>query len=217
MYCNNSPSELFQKVEKMPKNKILILFFHPLFEKSNANKALVQNIPNTEDITFHDLYEEYPDFEINVKREQLLLSKHDIIIWHHPMYWYNCPPLMKQWIDMVLEYGWAYGKKGIALKDKIIFQVITTGGDRESFCETGYDRYRIPNLLEPFNQTAKVCNMQYLPPFVVQGTYKMTKEDYNENGIIYGNLLHYLGENNVDINEILGYDYLNDWFSTKQT
>ena len=140
----------------MPKNKILILFSHPLFEKSYANKALVENIPNSENITFHDLYEEYPDFDIDVKREQDLLSQHDIIIWHHPMYWYSCPPLMKQWIDMVLEHNWAYGKKGTALKDKIVFQVITTGGDKENYCETGSDRYTIVELLEPFNQTEKV-------------------------------------------------------------
>ncbi len=200
----------------MPINKILILFFHPLFEKSCANKALVQNIPNSKNITFHDLYEEYPDFDIDVKREQLLLTNHDIIIWHHPMYWYNCPPLMKQWIDMVLEYGWAYGKNGNALKDKIVFQVITTGGDRESFCETGYDRYRIVNLLEPFNQTAKVCNMHYLPPFVVHGTYKMKPEDCKKNGLAYYQFLDYLTKNNPEIAEVLGFEYLNDWFSTKQ-
>ena len=199
----------------MPINKILILFFHPLFEKSCANKSLVQNIPVSKNITFHDLYEEYPDFDIDVKHEQQLLTKHDIIIWQHPMYWYNCPPLMKQWIDMVLEYGWAYGKKGEALKDKIIFQVITTGGDRESFCKTGYDRYRIVNLLEPFNQTAKVCNMLYLPPFVVHGTYKMKQENCKKNGLYYGYFLDYLEKNNLETTEISQYEYLNDWFSTK--
>jgi glutathione-regulated potassium-efflux system ancillary protein KefG len=206
-----------RKIEVMPANKILILFFHPLFEKSSANKSLVENIPNSKILTFHDLYEEYPDFDIDVKREQLLLSNHDIIIWQYPMYWFNCPPLMKQWIDMVLEYGWAYGKKGKALKDKIIFQVITTGGDRKSFCETGYDKYRITNLLEPFNQTAKVCNMEYLPPFVVHGTHKMTKEDCDKNGVTYGNLLNYLEKYNLETAEVLQHEYLNDWFSTKQT
>ena len=70
----------------MPKNKILILFFHPLFEKSSVNKVLVEKIPASENITFHDLYEEYPDFDIDIKREQLLLSQHDIIIWHHPIH-----------------------------------------------------------------------------------------------------------------------------------
>jgi glutathione-regulated potassium-efflux system ancillary protein KefG len=200
----------------MSKNKILILFSHPLFEKSNANKALVQNIPKSKNITFHDLYEEYPDFDIDVKREQKLLSQHDIIIWHHPMYWYSCPPIMKQWIDMVLEHGWAYGKKGKALQDKIIFQVITTGGNKENYCATGRDRYTIPDLLEPFNQTAKVCNMEYLPPFVVHGTHNMTEADYQKNGLIYGYFLDYLENNTLDTTEILQHHYFNEWFATIQ-
>ena len=186
----------------MSKNKILILFSHPLFEKSYANKALVENIPNSENITFHDLYEEYPDFDIDVKREQDLLSQHDIIIWHHPMYWYSCPPLMKQWIDMVLEHNWAYGKKGTALKDKIVFQVITTGGDKENYCETGSDRYTIVELLEPFNQTAKVCNMMYLPPFVVHGTHNMSTEDYKKNGQLINSDPQESDPSNIDDDEI---------------
>ena len=200
----------------MPKNKILILFSHPLFEKSHANKALVDNIPNSENITFHDLYEEYPDFDIDVKREQALLRQHDIIIWHHPLYWYSCPPLMKQWIDMVLEYNWAYGKNGIALEGKIIFQVITTGGDRDNYCETGSHRYSIIQLLEPFIQTAKVCNMLYLPPYVVHGTHNMTEEDYAKNGLVYGYFLDYIENNNLDSDEIMQYHYLNEWFATIQ-
>lgn len=203
----------FKKIEIMPKNKILIVFSHPLFEKSNMNRALVQNIPISENITFHDLYEEYPDFDIDIKREQSLLSRHDIIIWQHPLYWYNCPPLMKQWMDVVLEYGWAYGKKGLALKDKILFQVITTGGDKESYSETGYNQHRIIRLLEPFKQSALICNMCYLPPFVIHGTYKMTKNDYLKNGLIYGQLLDYLEKYNLETNEIVHYEYLNDWFS----
>jgi glutathione-regulated potassium-efflux system ancillary protein KefG len=198
----------------MLKNKILILFFHPLFEKSSANKALVRNIPKSENITFHDLYEEYPNFDIDIKREQLLLSQHDIIIWQHPMYWYNCPALMKQWIDMVLVYGWAYGKNGESLKDKQLFQVITTGGKKESYSKTGYNGNTISSLLKPFSQTAKNCNMKYLPPFVVHGTFKMTKIGYDKNGLTYKHLLNFLEKNGVDKDAILDYDYMNDWFST---
>jgi glutathione-regulated potassium-efflux system ancillary protein KefG len=198
----------------MAKKKILILFSHPLFEKSYANKALVRNIPDSEHITFRDLYEEYPDFDINIKHEQLLLSLHDIIIWQHPMYWYSCPPLMKQWIDLVLEHGWAYGRKGTALKDKTIFQVITTGGDKLNYCETGSDRYTIPQLLQPFCQTAKVCNMEYLPPFVVHGTHNMSEEDYEKNGLVYGYFLDYLENNDLDVSEISQHHYLNEWFAT---
>lgn len=196
-------------------NKILILFAHPLFEKSNANDALVQHIPDSPNITFHDLYQEYPEFDIDMKREQELLYNHDIIIWHHPMYWYSCPPLLKQWIDIVLEHGWAYGKDGWALKGKRLMQVITTGGKKENYSSTGRDRFTIPQLLEPFNQTVRVCNMIYLPPFVVHGTHSMEEEAYMAKGKLYGDILTYLERNDPDVAELAEYPYFNDWFKTK--
>lgn len=197
----------------MPQNKILILFAHPLFEKSFVNQELVRHIPISNHITFHDLYEEYPEFDINVKHEQSLLEKHDIIIWHHPMYWYSCPPLLKQWIDMVLEYGWAYGKNGNALNGKSIFQVMTTGGAKENYCATGRDRFSIPELLEPFNQTAKVCKMNYLPPFVVHGTHKMNEEEAINHAKTYAELLLFLTKNEINSEEINSNFYMNEWFS----
>lgn len=199
----------------MSKNKILILFAHPLFEKSFANKILVEHIPYSENITFHDLYETYPEFDINVKQEQELLNLHDVIIWHHPMYWYSCPPLMKQWIDMVLEYGWAYGKNGLALQDKIIFQTITTGGNMENYSSEGRDRFTIPELLEPFNQTAKVCKMEYLPPFVIHGTHNMQERSCFEKGISYANLLNHIENNELDIKKIQQFFYMNDWMQSQ--
>lgn len=197
----------------MPQNKILILFAHPLFEKSFVNQELVRHIPISNHITFHDLYEEYPEFDINVKHEQSLLEKHDIIIWHHPMYWYSCPPLLKQWIDMVLEYDWAYGKNGNALNGKSIFQVMTTGGAKENYCATGRDRFSIPELLEPFNQTAKVCKMNYLPPFVVHGTHKMNEEEAINHAKTYAELLLFLTKNEINSEEINSNFYMNEWFS----
>lgn len=196
----------------MPQNKILILFAHPLFEKSFVNQELVRHIPISNHITFHDLYEEYPEFDINVKHEQNLLEKHDIIIWHHPMYWYSCPPLLKQWIDMVLEYDWAYGKNGNALNGKSIFQVITTGGAKENYCATGKDRFSIPELLEPFNQTAKVCKMNYLPPFVVHGTHKINEKEAINHAKTYAELLLFLTKNEINSEEINRNFYINEWF-----
>ncbi len=201
----------------MAQNKILILFAHPLFEKSFVNQELVRHIPISNHITFHDLYEEYPEFDINVKHEQSLLEKHDIIIWHHPMYWYSCPPLLKQWIDLVLEYDWAYGKNGNALKGKSVFQVITTGGTKDNYCATGRDRFTIPELLEPFNQTAKVCKMNYLPPFVVHGTHKMNEKEVVNHAEIYAGLLLFLTNNEINYNEINHNFYINEWFTKLKT
>lgn len=199
----------------MSKNKVLILFAHPLFEKSMVNKTLLDYIPKSDDITIHDLYETYPEFDINVKYEQKLIEAHDIIIWQHPMYWYSCPPILKQWIDLVLEYGWAYGKSGNALRNKILFQVITTGGSKSNYSETGRDRYTIPELLEPFHQTAKVCGMEYLPPFVVHGTHNITQTECETEGELYRKFLEYIVNKNFSIQEIEKHFYSNDWILEK--
>ncbi|WP_257962744.1 NAD(P)H-dependent oxidoreductase [Rothia dentocariosa] len=43
------------------------------------------------------------------------------------MYWFNCPPLLKQWCDEVLTYGWAYGSKGKAFENKKLGIAVSLG------------------------------------------------------------------------------------------
>tara|TARA_A100000171_G_scaffold28217_1_gene26343 strand:- start:2246 stop:2848 length:603 start_codon:yes stop_codon:yes gene_type:complete len=173
---------------------VLVLFAHPKFEHSKTNKALVDKIQNREGVTFHDLYERYPDFNIDLPKEKELLNTHDVIIWHHPFYWYNCPPLMKQWIDVVLEFNWAYGPKGNALQDKKCLNVITTGGTREVYCSSGNNHYSVNEFLRPFEQTARLCGMEYLPPFTVMGTHNLSKEDLEIHVNQYDRLISALQE-----------------------
>nr|WP_260506727.1 NAD(P)H-dependent oxidoreductase [Brevibacillus brevis] len=70
------------------------------------------------DITIHEIYKEYPDWNIDVPREQQLLEAYDHVIFQFPLYWYSYPPLLKKWFDDVFAYGWAYGSNG----DKASFQ-----------------------------------------------------------------------------------------------
>lgn len=189
--------------------KILVLFSHPKFEKSRANNILVDQIKDKEGVTFHDLYEAYPDFLINVDAEKELLTKHDIIIWHHPFYWYSCPPLMKQWIDMVLEFDWAYGPNGTALKGKTCLNVITTGGSRELYCSQGTNSFSVNEFLRPFEQTANLCGMTYFPPFAVMGTHLLDDKALKEHAIQYSNLIDLL-QKEITLSTFNGCAFLND-------
>ncbi|MDO6492510.1 MULTISPECIES: glutathione-regulated potassium-efflux system oxidoreductase KefF [unclassified Cellulophaga] len=189
--------------------KVLVLFAHPKFEKSRANAALVDKIKNKEGVKFHDLYECYPDFNIDVEVEKKLLLEHDIIVWHHPFYWYSCPPLMKQWIDMVLEFGWAYGPNGNALQGKKSLNVITTGGSRAVYCETGTNSFSVNEFLRPFEQTANLCGMLYFPPFAVMGTHKVAQEILNDYAQQYDKLLDLL-QQNMAVTDVSGFYFLND-------
>src|SRR5215218_7480326 len=113
--------------------KLLLLFAHPALEKSRVHSRFIKNLDRIPGLRFHDLYEAYPDFDIDVKREQKLMAEHDIIIFQHPFYWYSGPALLKQWQDLVLEYNWAYGSEGKALTGKRTLNIISCGGSRESY------------------------------------------------------------------------------------
>ncbi|MFT5474115.1 MAG: glutathione-regulated potassium-efflux system ancillary protein KefG [Candidatus Promineifilaceae bacterium] len=65
-------------------NKILILFAHPMPHKSRVNRRLIKAARRLDGVTVHDLYECYPEFDMDVAHEQALLQAHDIIILHHP-------------------------------------------------------------------------------------------------------------------------------------
>ena len=77
--------------------RVLIQFAHPALQKSRVNRRLIAAVSNLENVTVNDLYEEYPDFSVNVKREQDLLRSHDIVVFQHPFYWYSSPALLKEW------------------------------------------------------------------------------------------------------------------------
>lgn len=169
----------------MSQPRILLNLFHPNLENSRGNKILLEATKDMPNLTFRDLYQEYPDYRIDVKREQALLLEHDLIIFQHPFYWYNCPSLMKEWEDRVLEPGFAYPPGvGDKLKGKYWLTVLTTGGAKEAYRPGGFNNYTISELLRPFQQTANLCGMTWLPPIVVYSVlppgvkgFKSTSDD----------------------------------------
>ncbi len=196
--------------------RILILFAHPRFEKSRVNRALLSPLADKGHITIQDLYELYPDFNIDAEREKALLLGHDIIVWHHPLYMYGAPAIIKQWIDMVLEFGWAHGAGAENLKGKLAFNTVTAGGTRQSYERNGFNRYTLQEFLYPFEQTAHLCGMHFLPPFAVQGTYRLSDAELSACADSYSRLLEYLALDELPVQEGLRHPYLNDWLAMKQ-
>lgn len=194
----------------MSPKKILVLFFHPRFEDSKANKALVGAISQDPSLTFRDVYERYPDFDIDVHEEQQLLLAHDIIVWQHPFYWYSCPPLMKQWLDLVLEYGWAYGKNGTQLKGKWFLNALTSGGNFEVYQKEGRNNFTYRELLSPFEQTVNLCQGIYLPPFIVPSAPRLSPVELEDYGGFYYQVLEGLKLNNLEADDLTRYAYFND-------
>jgi glutathione-regulated potassium-efflux system ancillary protein KefG len=180
--------------------RVLVLFAHPVLERSRVNKRLLDAIRDVDGVTVRDLYEDYPTLAINAKREQADLVSHDVIVFQHPFYWYSCPAILKEWQDLVLEHGWAYGVGGTHLRGKLTLNVITTGGPAHAYQKSGYNRFTIRELLAPWDQTAHLCGMRFLAPFAVHAALKVTNDadvaSYREG---YRGLVEGLRDERVDV------------------
>lgn len=162
-------------------------------------------------VTGVDLYAEYPDLRIDVEREQQRLLDHQVIVFQHPLYWYSTPAILKQWQDLVLEYGFAYGHDGTALHGKIFFDATTAGGLENAYHDGGYNHFSIGELLQPIEQTARLCGMRYLPPFTLFGARKAVEEGRcKEHVVDWLRLLEALRDGRLDLNRARNLSRLND-------
>lgn len=178
--------------------RVLVLFAHPALQKSRINARLAAAIRGLPGITFRDLYEEYPTFQIDVAAEQAQLIAHDIIVLQYPFFWYSCPALLKEWLDLVLEYGFAYGPAGNKLHGKSLLSAITTGGPESAYAHSGRNHYTLQELLAPFEQTARLCGMHWLPPFAVHGVGHVTDATiFDRDAADYARVLTALRDNKI--------------------
>ena len=175
--------------EATDKPRILVLFAHPAFHKSRVHRALADAARRVEGVTFHDLYERYPDFLLDVNHEQQLLREHDLIVFQHPFYWYSSPAILKEWQDLVLEYGFAFGEEGTALRGKRLLSVVSAGGPQDSYGSPSHSEFTMAQLLTPFEQTARFCGMEYLPPFVVHGARGLSPREIHVHAEEYTRML----------------------------
>jgi glutathione-regulated potassium-efflux system ancillary protein KefG len=180
--------------------RVLILFAHPVLERSRVNRRLLDAVRALDGVTVRDLYELYPTLEIDVKAEQAALVAHDVIVFQHPFYWYSCPAILKEWQDLVLEHGWAYGKAGTQLRGKITLNAISTGGPEAAYRQGGYNRFTVRELLAPWDQTAHLCGMRFLAPFAVHGSLRVVgDEDVAGPRARYVQLIEALRDDRIDL------------------
>jgi len=193
----------------MSKNRVLLLFAHPSLHRSEVNLPMFRAAQELEGVTTVDLYREYPTFNINISAEQQRLSDHDIVIFQFPLFWYSTPAILKEWQDLVLEYGFAYGHDGDALKGKRFLCAISAGGREEAYQTDGYNHFPIRDLLTPIEQMASLTGMEYLPPFTLFGSRTAAEEGRIDHHVAkWHQLLTALVEDRVDINKAKNLDKL---------
>lgn len=156
--------------------KTVIQVFHPNLHSSRVNQLWIERLAGEPDLHVRNLYDLYPDGKIDIAHEQSVMDAHDRVVFQHPLLWYSVPPLMKQWLDDVLTYGWAYGSKGTALRGKEWISVISTGGSANTYQVGGLNQFSISETLRPLQQTANLIGMTFLSPFVFHEADRATRE-----------------------------------------
>lgn len=149
--------------------RILVIAAHPDLAASKVNRSMLARIADLAGVTVVRLYDVYPDFRIDVRREQEACVAHDVIVLQHPLFWYSAPSLLKEWIDRVLLRGWAYGSGGDALRGKTMLSAVSSNAEQAAYSAVGRNRHTLTDLLAPFRQTAYHCGMSYPAPFAFYG------------------------------------------------
>ena len=161
---------------------ILVIAAHPQLAHSRVTRALmraaeVSAAADPARVELRDLYALYPDYFIDLAAEQAALRAAKLVVWLHPVHWYSMPPLMKLWLDEVFAFGWAYGPGGEALRGKDLWLAASTGGPEASYRPDGYNRYFFEAFLYPYEQTAALVGMRWLPPLTLHGAHRVADAD----------------------------------------
>ena len=156
--------------------RAVLYYAHPGHQYSHANAAMWEQAGRVDGLARVDLYAEYPRFNIDIDAEQQRLLDHDVIIFQCPLFWYSTPSLVKEWIDLVLEHGFAYGEDGDKLSGKTILFAVTAAGDESAYTPRGYQHYHLRTFMTPLERTAKLCRMQFAAPYVLYGALQAPDE-----------------------------------------
>ncbi|MBE4947928.1 NAD(P)H-dependent oxidoreductase [Chryseobacterium culicis] len=160
--------------------KTLVIVTHPDIEKSVINKKWIEELKKyPEKYKVHQLYEAYPDGKINVAEEQKLMESYDKIVFQFPFYWFSSPPLLKQWLDEVVLYGWAYGSSsGFKLAGKKMSLAVTAGIDEDGYSNSGEYKYTMKELFRPYELTFDYIKADYKEPFVYYGIERDSSDEW---------------------------------------
>ena len=173
----------------MTAHRTLVLVAHPDLKSSRITAHLADAIRGMDNITVRDLSADSPDRKFDVAREQELLREHDTIVWQFPWHWYSVPGVLKEWMDQVLTYGFAYGAEGDALHGKRLQLVLSTGGPESSYAPAGHNRFTMSELLRPLEATAHLCGLEMAEPLILHSAPRTSPEELAEHSVRYRGLL----------------------------
>jgi NAD(P)H dehydrogenase (quinone) len=118
-------AELLQRTITVEVSDLYAMDFQPILTEAEYNReAKGQPAPLPEDIVL----------------EHQKINRADCIIFLYPVWWCDCPAILKGWFDRVYTVGFAYKQKDASLKMKTMrygFAVCTAGYTNEDLTAMG--------------------------------------------------------------------------------
>ena len=145
--------------------KTLIIMSHPDVAQSSSQQFLLAVVKGEGQIQVRHLeliLAEQKSGHFDKTLERACLQDADRIIFQFPLYWYQCPSVMKQWLDEVLTLN--LSQKG---KKKELGIVVTVGAKKDRYTAGGSVGFGIEELLRPYQALANQLGWEYQTPFVI--------------------------------------------------
>ena len=143
-------------------SKVLIIYGHTDPAGSVANKKILEvvanEMPEAEIVTLAELY---PDFNIDIEKEQQRLLQADIVVFEYPVFWYSSPSILHRYIEQVFQHGFSHGSTGDKLKGKKLVLSLTTGAPAEMYSHDGAMGFTIDDFNDWAVATSRLTQMEY--------------------------------------------------------
>jgi len=146
---------------------VLIISGHPNLKSSRANRVILETLAASDlnaEIRYLDKL--YASGAIDVASEQKRMEDADVIVFQFPLYWYAAPAILKQWMEDVYTFDFAFGPEGSKLKGKKFLASTTVGSGEEKYApsESKSSCKSIETFLRPLTELAKFSEMKALDP-----------------------------------------------------
>ena len=145
--------------------KTLIIMSHPDVAQSSSQQFLLAAINGEEQIQIRHLESilaERGNHHFDKTIERACLQEADRIIFQFPLYWYQCPSVLKQWMDEVLTLNLSQKNK-----KKELGILVTVGAKKDRYTAGGSVGFGIEELLRPYQALANQLGWKFQTPFVI--------------------------------------------------
>ena len=145
--------------------RALVVFADPSLHRSRISRRVAEAVASLPGVRVQDLYQLYPDFYIDVRRERELLKAAPLVVFVFQLAWYAMPALLKEWFETVVKPEWAE-RAPPRLHGKTAWAAVACNSAADDYQPGGRHGRPLEDYLAPLEQSARACGMDWLPAHV---------------------------------------------------